>query len=186
MQKSILWEGIANDTEEHCSVNFLDAGIMVRSEIEGWSGTIPVYAEYIIRLDLHWNVLEFEIEFHVSDHQHSFHLILDALGNWRDKNGTTYPEFKGYTYVDISLSPFTNSLPINGLGMAVGESREFGLIYIDVMEARMMPDSQKYTKLSNNSYRFENAGGNFTAEIAVDDDGFVTDYPGLFIMFKPQ
>ena len=70
--------------------------------------------------------------------------------------------------------------------MATGESREFDLIYIDVLEAQLRPDRQKYTKLDNNTYRFENDGGNFTAEITVDDDGFVTDYPELFTMLKPR
>lgn len=186
MQKSILWEGIANDTEEHCSVNFLDTGIVVRSEIEGWAETVPVYAEYIIKLDLQWNVQEFEIEFHVSDHQHAFHLICDTSGNWTDKEGNAYPEFKGCTFIDITLTPFTNSLPINNLGLAIGESREFDLIYIDVLETQMRTDRQKYTRLNDNSYRFENDEGNFIAEITVADDCFVTDYPELFTMFKPR
>ena len=186
MQKSILWEGVANDTEEHCSVNFLDTGIMIRSEVEGWVDTVPVYAEYVIKLDLEWKVREFEIGFHVSDHQHAFHLICDAAGNWEDKSGKKFPEFTGCNFIDITLTPFTNSLPINNLRMATGESREFDLIYIDVLEAQLRPDRQKYTKLDNNTYRFENDGGNFTAEITVDDDGFVTDYPELFTMLKPR
>ena len=186
MQKSILWEGIANDTEEHCAVNFLDTGIIVRSEVEGWAETVAVYAEYTIKLDLQWNVREFEIEFHVSDHQHAFHLIADTAGNWTDKSGTAYPEFKECTFIDITLTPFTNSLPINNLRMTIGESREFDLIYIDVLEAQMRIDRQKYTKLSSNNYRFENDGGKFTADITVDEDGFVIDYPKLFQMLKPK
>lgn len=186
MQKSILWEGIANDTEEHCSVNFLDTGIVVRSEIEGWAETVPVYAEYIIRLNHQWDVQEFEIEFHVSDHQHTFHLICDVSGNWTDKSGKEFPEFKGCTFIDITLTPLTNSLPINNLGLAIGESREFNLIYIDVLETSMRIDRQKYTKLDDNNYRFENDAGNFTADIVIDDDGFVTDYPELFTMLKPK
>ena len=186
MQKSIVWEGLANDTEEHCSINFLDTGILVRSEVEGWAGTVPVYAEYFIRLDLQWNVKEFMIEFHVSDHKHAFNLTRDVAGNWADSEGNACPEFNGCSYIDISLTPLTNSLPINSLKMAIGESHEFSLIYIDVLEAEMRLDHQKYTRQSSNSYRFENDGGKFTADITVDEDGFVIDYPKLFQMLKPQ
>jgi hypothetical protein len=41
--------------------------------------------------------------------------------------------------------------------------------------------AQAYTCIEpNRRYRFEGLDTGFTAEIAVDDDGLVTDYPGLF------
>lgn len=186
MQKSILWDGIENDTDEHCAVNFLDEAIMVRSEIEGWAHGIPVYADYTIKLDLQWNVLEFDINFHVRDTQHHYHLLRDASGNWSDDSGKPYPEFKGCNFIDISLTPFTNSLPVNGLFLPHGESRDFDLVYVDIMANQIKKDHQKYTKLGHHKYRFENDGGSFIADIDVDDDGFVTHYPELFNMIQPK
>lgn len=186
MQKSFLWNGLENDTEEHCAVNFLDKGIMVRSEIEGWVEGKPVYAEYVIKLDSLWNVMEFEIIFHISDIEHVYRLKRDMFDNWTDDKGNSYPEFSGCTYIDISLTPFTNTLPVNGLHLALGESRSFSLLYVDVMENELRRDTQTYTKLNDNTYRFVNDGGDFTADIKVDEDGFVAHYPGLFDMIKPK
>lgn len=186
MQKSILWEGIQNDTDEHCAVNFLDDAIMVRSEIEGWAHGIPVYADYTLRLDKLWNVLEFDIDFHVRDTQHHYHLLRDEESNWTDASGKTYPEFKGCKYIDISLTPFTNSLPINGLFLPHGESAQIDLVYVDIIANEIRKDHQKYTKAGHHNYHFENDGGNFTADIHVDNDGFVTHYPELFNMIQPQ
>ena len=43
-----------------------------------------------------------------------------------------------------------------------------------------MTDRQIYTRLDEHRFRYEAADGSFTAEIAIDEDGFVTEYPGLF------
>lgn len=186
MQKSLVWEGLSNDTEEHCAVNYLNTGIIVRSEIEGWAEGKPVYLEYTIRLDKNWHVLGFDVNFHVSDHQHAYSFRKNDGNEWTDNTGKLYPEFGECRYIDITLTPFTNSLPINSLHLHEGDSAEFDLIYIDIMENQVRADRQKYTKMPRNIYHFENDEGRFAADIEVDDDGFVTDYPGLFKMFKPK
>lgn len=40
--------------------------------------------------------------------------------------------------------------------------------------------NQKYKRLSNNKYKYENIPNDFEAVILVDQEGFIIDYPGLF------
>lgn len=185
MQKSIVWEGLHYDTEEHCNINYLDGAIIVRSELEGWALTIPVYAEYILRLDLNWNVLELDINFTVGEASYAYLLFRDAEGQWSDAEGKPYPEFSGCRYIDISLTPFTNTLPVKGMQWDDGQRTEVTVLYIDVLANQLRKDTQHYTRLNEGAYTFENANGNFTANITVDEDGFVTQYPNLFEMLKP-
>ena len=42
------------------------------------------------------------------------------------------------------------------------------------------PLEQVYRRLDAGTYRYESAGGSFVRELAVDDAGFVTLYPGLW------
>ncbi|WP_294822494.1 putative glycolipid-binding domain-containing protein [uncultured Flavobacterium sp.] len=186
MQKSIVWQGLANDTEEHCAVNFLAEQIIVRSEIEGWAALKAVYAEYTLHLAGQWDIRSVEVDFHVGDQQHSWHLRHDGNGNWLDGSGNLLPDLQGCRFIDISLTPFTNSLPINALHLNEGDSAEFDLVYFDVIENTIRRDRQKYTCQANGIYRFENNGGSFTAEITVDEEGFVTRYPNFFEMLKPR
>lgn len=186
MQKIIVWEGLTNDTEEHCSVNFHGDEIIVRSEIEGRAGQKAVYAEYVLHLNPSWEVLQAGIEFHVSDHQHSWHLKRDDNNNWSDASGKYYPELLGCRFIDISLTPFTNSLPVNGLNLKEGDNAVLDLVYFDILNNNIRKERQKYTRMPGNVYRFENSDGSFTADITVDDDGFVIHYPGLFEMLKPK
>jgi uncharacterized protein len=89
--------------------------------------------------------------------------------------------FKGCLDVDIPLTPFTNSLPINRLQLALGEARQIRVIYLDLLERRIVPVNQKYIRLSRTEYHYENVPNDFEARIKVDDAGLVVDYPGLFV-----
>ena len=65
--------------------------------------------------------------------------------------------------------------------MAVGERREFRMAWICAPELTFQPQPQAYTRLAERLYLFESLDGSgFRAEIAVDGDGIVTNYPGLF------
>ena len=49
------------------------------------------------------------------------------------------------------------------------------------LEQSMHAQPQAYTRLSDHVYLFENLDGSgFSAELTVDGDGIVVDYPGFF------
>ena len=94
---------------------------------------------------------------------------------------------KGCLDVDISATPFTNTLPIRRLALQPGSSATLSMVYIAVPRMQVEVTQQRYTCLevapSGGRYRFEslrNGVSSFTAELPVDRDGLVVDYPGLF------
>lgn len=181
MQRNLIWKGLYADTAENCAVNFLEGGIIVRSEISGWLSMQALKVEYIIKLDNRWRVQEFEVMAQIGNKPTAMYSMRsDSSGRWYTKEGAENHNFYNCRYIDITLTPFTNTLPINGLLLKEGSSCDIDVLYIDIMEAGMRRDRQRYTKLGRLKYRFENDNGNFTADIDVDEDGFVTDYPELF------
>jgi uncharacterized protein len=58
------------------------------------------------------------------------------------------------------------------------------VVYVDVPALRVTADPQRYTCLTRGPdggrSRFESLGSGFTAGLALDADGLVTDYPTLF------
>ena len=54
------------------------------------------------------------------------------------------------------------------------------MLYINVFDNTVKPVTQWYTRLSENKYLYEGVLKDFKAEITVDEDGLVTEYPGLF------
>jgi uncharacterized protein len=108
----------------------------------------------------------------------------DGESHWKRRGGEPVPELDGCIDVDISATPFTNTLPIRRLGLEPGESEELTVTYIRVPELLVGPERQRYgcleAKADGGLYRFEALPSEFTAELPVDADGLVIDYPGLF------
>jgi hypothetical protein len=83
--------------------------------------------------------------------------------------------------VDIWPTPFTNSFPIRRKRMEVGERRQFRMAWISAPAMTLQPQRQAYTRLADRLYLFENLDGSgFKAELPVDEDLIVLDYPDLF------
>ena len=86
--------------------------------------------------------------------------------------------------MDISETPFTNTLAIRRLGLAPGGSAEITVAYFDGADLQPWPEPQCYTRLETGdgggTYRFVSLDGGYTANLPVDLDGLVLDYPGLF------
>jgi uncharacterized protein len=82
--------------------------------------------------------------------------------------------------VDIWPTPFTNSFPIRRETISVGERRSFRTAWISAPGLTVHAQPQAYTRLSGRRYIFENLSSGFNAELSVDEDGIVVDYPNLF------
>ena len=109
-------------------------------------------------------------------------LRVSQSGHWRTQQGETLSLLEGCRHVDLSITPFTNTLPIRQLGLQVGELAEIEVVYVALPEMQLSCANQRYTRLAENVYRYEDQSfpGGFTADLPVDDDGLVLDYPGLF------
>jgi hypothetical protein len=90
-------------------------------------------------------------------------------------------DLDGCMDLDIWPTPFTNSFPIRREPMAVGERREFRMAWIHGLDMTVHPQTQAYTRLADRLYLFENLDGSgFRAELPVEDEGILMDYPDLF------
>jgi len=82
--------------------------------------------------------------------------------------------------VDLYDSPLTNTLPIRRLGLLKqppGTTRKVTAAWILLPSLAVLPLEQTYTVLAPGKVRY--TSGDFTVDIDIDGDGFVTYYPGL-------
>lgn len=107
-------------------------------------------------------------------------LILEKENDCWLLNNIKVNEFNGCFDVDISLSPFTNSLPVNRLKLLNNQQKKIKVIYIDILEEQLKPAEQIYKRLFETKYLYQNVPNDFEAEIEVDESGFVINYPSLF------
>jgi hypothetical protein len=180
MKRIASWKSLsAGQTLENCRIRQTPSGFLIESVINGVVEDQPTYCAYKIRTDKNWNTLEFLIYTWLGWEEHSITMKKNLSGIW-ERNGREANSFSECTDIDITLTPFTNTLPIKRMSFEIGETKTITVIYIDIAKQTIEPAMQIYTRLSQNVYRFETASGDFSAEITVDEDGFVTDYPTLF------
>jgi uncharacterized protein len=85
---------------------------------------------------------------------------------------------------DLGLSPVTNMMPILRHGLLHGGGPiECTMAWVAVPELTVHPDGQRYhhvtTAADHHVIRFEAIDGTFAADITVDADAVVVDYPGI-------
>jgi len=180
MQRNILWTGREYHSLENCLVNSTHNGFEINSTIIGkYEGKI-YKVEYHIQTNRHWETVFLELKSQHSNQRERLTLKGDAKGNWTS-TGRRADQFKGCIDVDIPLTPFTNTLPINRLRLSPNEERQISVIYLDLLEQQVKPVYQKYTRLSELEFQYENVPNDFEAKIEVDELGLVVNYPALFV-----
>jgi uncharacterized protein len=177
--KTAHWRPLEGEGLEHLTVRAVNDGIRAESVVIGEREAGPYGVHYRIDLDESWRVRSFLVE---ETGGRRIAMTSDGEGHWRQEDGGSLPVFDGCIDIDLAGSPFTNTLPIRRLALAAGEkSPLLTMVYVPFDTFEPLVDGQLYTCIEPASrYLYEAADGAFTAELPVDADGFVTDYPTLF------
>jgi hypothetical protein len=141
----------------------------------------PFRLTYRLNWDESWCLRDAEVVLATERSTQSLRLQTDGQGYWRDGDDRTIDALEGCRDIDIWPTPFTNSFPIRREPLAIGERRQFLMAWVFAPDLTVHPQPQAYTRLADRLYLFENLdGSDFRAELAVDEDGIVLDYPDLF------
>jgi hypothetical protein len=180
MQTNILWTGCEYYSLENCLINESAAGVEISSVIIGHYEEKIYKVEYLIKTNANWETIFFEIISRVNNQTQTISGESDGKGNW-SKAGEPLMQFNDCIDIDISLTPFTNTLPIRRLQLQPRKTREIQVLYCNLLKGQIMPVRQKYTYVSATEFHYENIPNDFEATIVVDESGFVVDYPSLFV-----
>jgi uncharacterized protein len=96
-------------------------------------------------------------------------------GEWAG-NGEPLPHLEGALDVDLALSPLTNYMPAARLR---GEPADHVMAWVDVPSLDVTRSGQRYEPIEPGRVRYVGLDDGFTAELELDEDGFVVHYPGL-------
>lgn len=85
---------------------------------------------------------------------------------------------------DLALSPLTNTMPVLRHDLLHGGGPvEFLMAWISVPDLSIIPSRQRYTFVRTDGLisvvRFESGEGDFAADMVLDEDGLVLEYPGI-------
>lgn len=181
MNKDVWWSPIDKSGLEHLSLRQTETSFAAEGTILRIQDGTPFYIEYKIFGDEQWRVNEVSIRQRDGERK-TIKLSADSAGNWTDENGEKLTEFEGCFDIDISATPFTNTLPIRRRKLAVGEAVEIPVVYFLLPQMTAQRSLQRYTRLEKDLFKFEEKGlfEGFSADLNVDEDGLVRHYPELF------
>jgi uncharacterized protein len=172
------WQDWSQAGLEHLVLDQRGGEIVANSAVIGASEEHPFAVQHTIACDTNWRVRKAIVSEINSGLTVS--LTSDGAGNWFDGSGSGLTHLSGAIDIDISATPFTNTLPIRRLQLSPGESAEILVAYVQVPGLTVSLDRQRYTCLDRRLYRYESLDSDFVREIQIDDNGLVTVYPGLF------
>ena len=186
MEQDVMWSPWRGPGLEHLHLLQNNDRIAADGLIIGVKEQAAFRMRYQISCDSRWRLRSLHVSL-LSDLSQVLHLSTDGNGSWTDETGKAISSLDGCRDVDISATPFTNTLPIRRLSLQPGESSVLAVAYITVPQLQVTPEKQRYTCLEaapgRGLYRYESiehGASVFTAELPVDGNGLVLDYPGLF------
>ncbi len=174
------WTSWNNDTVENLVLKETGEGIVAESRIIS-KGTKRFTATYTIACDLAWHTRHFRVDVDTEGVARTLSLEGDGSGKWSDSSAIV-ESIDGAIDIDLTATPFTNTLPIRRLGLDEGQSQEIMVAYVLIPDLEVSAKCQRYTCLvENRRYRFEQIDDGFVSEMDIDENGLVMTYSGLFV-----
>jgi hypothetical protein len=186
LNQSILWRRLDSPGHEFAQLFFEDA-------VWSLTGT-AIFAfghpqrrtarlDYLVVCDANWQTRSARVSGWVGDETVSIEISVDDARRWR-LNGMEVREVEGCVDIDLNFSPSTNMLPIRRLRLNVGDEVSATAAWLSFPDFKLEPLDQSYRRVSNSGYRYESGGG-FVAQLSVNEAGFVTGYPNLWVVEAP-
>ncbi|AST96619.1 putative glycolipid-binding domain-containing protein [Shouchella clausii] len=173
-----IWENIEHKGLEYLKVKYSSNNISVTSTIIDPLESNKI--EYEVILTRNWNFIRLKL----TNDKLKDELLLskDSNGKWLDGNNIELDHLVGANDIDLSCTPFTNTLPINRCDWTKDEPLHLEMVFIDASNLNVKKTQQTYRLINNNLTNkvFNYSSGSFESVILVNNNGFVLDYPGYF------
>jgi hypothetical protein len=179
MERKIKWKGLKYQSQENCMLKETDNGVEVTSVITGAIESQAFKVSYKILANRLWETYFVEMNFILGINNRT--LLLEKKDNNWLVNNVPDSRLDDCVDIDISLTPFTNTLPIRRLVFNGNFRNRIEVVYIDVIASTITPVTQYYSKIADSLYLYENEKTTFKAELKTDSHGLVIEYPKLFI-----
>jgi uncharacterized protein len=179
LKRVVVWRRLLLNGTDYCALWHTAEGWLLKGTVLGvLEDRRPVLATYEVHCDETWHTHRVQVERTIGSDLKKLTLTVESRGLWRS-SGQELRDVHGCEDVDLALTPATNTLPIRRLNLPVGGAESVVAAWVRLPELAVQRLPQRYTRLSKSTYRYESNTG-FSAEIAVDDLGLVTTYPGAW------
>ncbi|MGW0063716.1 putative glycolipid-binding domain-containing protein [Streptosporangium sandarakinum] len=183
--RALVW--LKDEGAEYAEVNL--ASELVAVGVAIGADPLPYRLEYTLRTFPGYLTETLSVRAHGAGWHRALDLRRSEHGTWSCETkevghlagpspGGNVQALNGALDCDLGLSPLTNTMPVLRHGLNECEGRmDLVMALVEVPHLRVLRHAQRYTHLEPGLVRYESEG--FTADLSLDTDGIVTDYPGL-------
>lgn len=178
----VKWRPLQWQGSESLALNISDQEILADSTLEIEQDGRSYHLRYRIHCRPNWQFRSAFLEFDGADGRQQ------TLALWREDdarwfaNGRRSPNLDGCDELDISGTPFTNTLSMRRLtalgALQPGERREIRAAWLKIPEFAAQPAGQSYTWLGADKWKYQSK--DFEALLKVDEHLLVSEYEGLW------
>ena len=125
MESQIWWTPLQLPGMEQLYLVENETDVVADGLVLGIEGATPFRLWYKVWMDKDWHVRECFLQ--VGEEKGpTVHLYSDGQGHWTDDAGVACSTLDGCLDIDISQTPFTNTLPIRRLALTPGKTATKG------------------------------------------------------------
>lgn len=179
IDRTVRWKPWSGEGLGHLHIENIRNEICAAGLAIGESDGVRFATSYVIGLDGAWQVKSLSLA-DAGERGEVTRFVRSAAGWSSSDRDLDLAPFTASIDIDLSCTPFTNTLPIRRLNLAIGEGQDIEVMHFSTPDFRPRIARQRYTRLAERRFLYEDATFDFSAELEVDEDGLVLDYPGLF------
>jgi uncharacterized protein len=166
----LVWRGLEEWLAEACEVTLSGDRLQARG-VQLGAEPHPYRVDYDLITGANWVTHRLR----VACGERSLDLFRAGDGTWT-ANGEPQPHVRGALDCDLAFSPLTNFMPARRL---TGDSADHVMAWVSLPDLGVRRSEQRYEALGPGRVRFVELDGDFTADLELDEDGFVVRYPRL-------
>ncbi len=174
----IQWRGFDPPSTETCALRKAKDGWRLEGEAV-IHGPHPGTLTYAIALGPAWVTRSARVTGALGARRLDLAISRSAAGVWA-VNGTPHPQLAPALDIDLGFSPATNTCVIRRLGPGRQGQRPVIAAWLDTEDWVLKPLRQVYELTGPLTWAYRSPTTGFSTELTVNNDGFVTDYPGLW------
>jgi uncharacterized protein len=181
LEQTIVWRRLDAPGHDGCAL---------WSRADGWriEGTalfsldgVPCHLNYEVDCDAKWRARVANVDGWMGTAPVELEIIGIPEQRWM-LNGAEQAEASGCVDLDLGFTPATNLIALRRLALETGEESDAPAAWLGFPDPKLTRLEQHYRRVSRERYDYRSPGVGYAACLDVTETGFVTHYPGLWVM----
>ncbi|RYF31787.1 MAG: hypothetical protein EOO26_12815 [Comamonadaceae bacterium] len=178
---SILWQRLDAPGHDACRLERSDTawqldGAAVFRQADGQIAQL----HYRVRCDRNWHTQWGTVRGWLGSRAIDLSVVRRADNHWT-LNDAPVPDLAHCVDLDLGFTPATNLIQLRRLQLAAGEGASAPAAWLDLEEGGLTLLDQRYERRGEADYHYQADRFDYAAVLAVSPEGFVRDYPGLWL-----